>query len=80
MRRKVLIFPRKIDPGVLAEFFDEVVSRGFPLRFHVEAGIGRLGQKLADGAKGIPGIGQIVDLFKPDECANYFSSCGYDPA
>ena len=25
-------------------------------------------------------IGQIVDLFKPDECANYFSSCGYDPA
>ena len=25
-------------------------------------------------------IGQLVDLFQPDECANYFSSCGYDPA
>jgi transposase len=25
-------------------------------------------------------IGQLVDLFKPDECAHYFSSCGYDPA
>lgn len=24
-------------------------------------------------------IGRFVDIFKPDECANYFSSCGYDP-
>ena len=24
-------------------------------------------------------IGKLVDIFKPDECANYFSSCGYDP-
>jgi transposase len=24
-------------------------------------------------------IGALVDLFRPDECANYFSSCGYDP-
>lgn len=24
-------------------------------------------------------IGKLVDLFEPDECANYFSSCGYDP-
>lgn len=24
-------------------------------------------------------IGRLVDLFKPAECANYFSSCGYDP-
>jgi transposase len=23
-------------------------------------------------------IGKLVDLFQPDECANYFSSCGYD--
>lgn len=23
-------------------------------------------------------IGQLVDLFQPQECANYFSSCGYD--
>jgi len=23
-------------------------------------------------------IGKLVDLFQPQECANYFSSCGYD--
>ena len=25
-------------------------------------------------------IGRLVDIFQPAECANYFSSCGYDPA
>lgn len=25
-------------------------------------------------------IGMLVDIIKPDECVNYFSSCGYDPA
>ncbi|WP_373488611.1 IS630 family transposase [Blastomonas sp.] len=24
-------------------------------------------------------IGKLVDIFQPNECANYFSSCGYDP-
>jgi transposase len=24
-------------------------------------------------------IGTLVDLFRPTECANYFSSCGYEP-
>jgi len=24
-------------------------------------------------------IGSLVDIFKPDECANYFTSCGYEP-
>ena len=24
-------------------------------------------------------IGKLVDVFKPTKCANYFSSCGYDP-
>ena len=24
-------------------------------------------------------IGQLVDIFQPAECANYFSSCGYEP-
>ena len=23
-------------------------------------------------------IGQIVDIFTPQECTNYFGSCGYD--
>lgn len=24
-------------------------------------------------------IGKLVNLFQPQECANYFSSCGYNP-
>jgi hypothetical protein len=24
-------------------------------------------------------IGKLVGIFQPTECANYFSSCGYDP-
>ena len=24
-------------------------------------------------------IGNLVDIFQPHECPNYFSSCGYDP-
>jgi transposase len=24
-------------------------------------------------------IGKLVDIFQPQECANYFISCGYDP-
>lgn len=24
-------------------------------------------------------IGKLVDIFLPDECANYFRCCGYDP-
>jgi hypothetical protein len=25
-------------------------------------------------------IGQICDLYEPDECLNYFKTAGYDPA
>ena len=24
-------------------------------------------------------IGKLTDIFQPAECANYFTSCGYDP-
>ena len=24
-------------------------------------------------------IGKLVDIFQPDECTNYFKSCGYEP-
>lgn len=24
-------------------------------------------------------VGRLVNIFQPRECANYFSSCGYDP-
>jgi transposase len=25
-------------------------------------------------------VGNIINLFEPDECANYFAACGYDPS
>lgn len=37
----------------------------------------RAGERTVSGLWNL--IGQLVDLFKPGECANYFSSCGYDP-
>ena len=24
-------------------------------------------------------IGKLVDIFKPNKCSNYFSTCAYDP-
>jgi transposase len=24
-------------------------------------------------------VGEIIGLFKPQECANYFAACGYEP-
>lgn len=24
-------------------------------------------------------VGEVIDLFTPTECANYFAACGYDP-
>jgi len=33
--------------------------------------------------KGVEGLwntaGKIVEIFTPQECANYFAACGYDP-
>ena len=24
-------------------------------------------------------VGEVIGLFEPEECANYFEACGYDP-
>ena len=24
-------------------------------------------------------VGEVIDLFTPEECENYFAACGYDP-
>ena len=37
----------------------------------------RAGERTVSGLWSL--IGRLVDLFQPQECANYFSSCGYDP-
>ena len=37
----------------------------------------RAGERTVSGLWSL--IGKLVDLFQPQECASYFSSCGYDP-
>ena len=56
-------------------------SPGFNL---IEKAFSRLKAKLRKaGERTVSGlwnlIGKLVDIFQPEECANYFSSCGYDP-
>jgi transposase len=44
----------------------------------VKAMLRKSGERTISGLWGL--IGKLIDIFKPDECANYFSSCGYDAA
>jgi transposase len=37
----------------------------------------KIGERTVNGLWDL--IGRLVDIFKPNECANYFTSCGYDP-
>lgn len=37
----------------------------------------KAGERTASGLWTL--ISKLVDLFQRQECANYFSSCGYDP-
>lgn len=37
----------------------------------------KIGERTVNGLWDL--IGKLVDIFQPVECANYFSSCGYDP-
>lgn len=37
----------------------------------------KIGERTVSGLWSL--IGKLVDIFQPTECANYFSSCGYDP-
>ena len=43
----------------------------------LKAMLRKIGERTVSGLWDL--IGQLVDIFQPDECANYFSSCGYDP-
>ena len=43
----------------------------------LKAMLRRAGERTVSGLWSL--IGKLVDLFQPQECANYFSSCGYDP-
>ena len=43
----------------------------------LKAMLRKIGERTVSGLWDL--IGRLVDIFKPDECANYFSSCGHDP-
>ncbi|NMA97571.1 MAG: IS630 family transposase [Phyllobacteriaceae bacterium] len=43
----------------------------------LKAMLRKIGERTVSGLWDL--IGRLVDIFQPDECANYFSSCGYDP-
>lgn len=42
----------------------------------LKAMLRKAGERTVNGLWGL--IGKLVDIFQPLECANYFSSCGYD--
>jgi transposase len=43
----------------------------------LKAMLRKIGERTINGPWDL--IGRLIDSFQPDECANYFSSCGYDP-
>ena len=43
----------------------------------LKAMLTKIGERTVSGLWDL--IGKRVDIFQPHECANYFSSCGYDP-
>jgi transposase len=43
----------------------------------LKAMLRKVGERTVSGLWDL--IGRLIDIFKPAECANYFSSCGYEP-
>lgn len=43
----------------------------------LKAMLRKIGERTVNGLWDL--IGRLLDIFQPDECANYFTSCGYDP-
>ena len=50
------------------------IEKAFP---RLKAMLRTAGERTVNGLWSL--IGKLVDIFQPAECANYFSSCGYDP-
>jgi hypothetical protein len=59
--------------SVATAIYDRSVFRGNGIK----AMLRKAGERTVSGLWSL--IGKLVDLFQPQECANYFSSCGYDP-
>lgn len=43
----------------------------------LKAMLRKAGERTVNGLWNL--IGRLVEIFQPDECANYFKSCGYEP-
>jgi transposase len=43
----------------------------------LKAMLRKIGERTVNGLWDL--IGRLIDIFQPGECANYFTSCGYDP-
>ena len=43
----------------------------------LKAMLRKIGERTVNGLWDL--IGRLVDIFLPDECTNYFTSCGYVP-
>ena len=43
----------------------------------LKAMLRKIGERTVNGLWDL--IGRLVDIFQPQECDNYFTSCGYDP-
>lgn len=43
----------------------------------LKAMLRKIGERTVSGLWEL--IGRLVDIFQPNECANYFTSCGYEP-
>jgi len=72
-----------LTPTTLQEFLPRSTPRitidiGPLLSFSkLKAMLRKIGERTVNGPWEL--VGRLFDFFQPCECANYFSSCGYDP-
>ncbi len=93
LRRGDVVIMDNLSSDKRAAVRERIEAAGATLRFlppyspnfnPIEKAFSRLKAMLRKvGERTVPGlwdlIGRLVDIFKPAECANYFSSCGYEP-
>ena len=68
--------PEAVDACVLPPYSPDfnLIEKAFS---KLKAMLRKIGERTLNGLWDL--IGRLVDIFQPRECANYFTSCGYDP-
>ncbi len=72
--RLMFLPPYSPDFNALLSDVEGPIEKAFS---RLKAMLRKAGERTVSGLWSL--IGKLVDLFQPQECANYFSSCGYDP-